>query len=90
MLNRIIRYFLENRIITVFLLLMVILGGLATSPFNWHEGLIPRDPVSVDAIPDIGDNQQIVATEWMGALTQRHPGADYLSADDLVVGHSRR
>lgn len=66
MLNRIIRYFLENRIITVFLLLMVILGGLATSPFNWHEGLIPRDPVSVDAIPDIGDNQQIVATEWMG------------------------
>jgi hypothetical protein len=27
MFNRIIRYFLENRIITVFLLLMVILGG---------------------------------------------------------------
>ena len=66
MLNKIIRYFLENRIITAFLLIAVILGGLATSPFNWHEGLIPRDPISVDAIPDIGDNQQIVATEWMG------------------------
>ena len=31
-----------------------------------HGGLLPRDPVPVDAIPDIGENQQIVATEWMG------------------------
>ena len=66
MLNKIIKYFLENRIITAFLLIGVILGGLATAPFNWHGGLIPRDPIAVDAIPDIGDNQQIVATEWMG------------------------
>jgi Cu(I)/Ag(I) efflux system membrane protein CusA/SilA len=66
MLNKIIKYFLENRIITAFLLVGVILGGLATAPFNWHGGLIPRDPIAVDAIPDIGDNQQIVATEWMG------------------------
>ena len=66
MLNRIIRYFLENRIITAFLLIAVILWGLATAPFNWHGGIIPRDPIAVDAIPDIGDNQQIVATEWMG------------------------
>ncbi len=35
-------------------------------PFNIDTGFIPRDPVPVDAIPDIGDNQQIVATEWMG------------------------
>ncbi|MEA5061891.1 MAG: efflux RND transporter permease subunit, partial [Petrimonas sp.] len=34
--------------------------------FNWPGALLPRDPVPVDAIPDIGDNQQIVATEWMG------------------------
>ena len=66
MLNRIIKYFLENRIITAFLLIAVILGGLATAPFNWNGGLLPRDPIAVDAIPDIGDNQQIVATEWMG------------------------
>ncbi len=66
MLNRLIKYFLENRIITAFLLIAVLLGGLATAPFNWHGGLIPRDPIAVDAIPDIGDNQQIVATEWMG------------------------
>jgi Cu/Ag efflux pump CusA len=66
MLTKIIRYFLENRIITAFVLVAVLLGGLATAPFNWHGGLIPRDPIAVDAIPDIGDNQQIVATEWMG------------------------
>ena len=66
MLNRIIKYFLENRIITAFLLIAVLIGGLATAPFNWHYGLLPRDPIAVDAIPDIGDNQQIVATEWMG------------------------
>jgi len=35
-------------------------------PFNWKSDIFPRDPIAVDAIPDIGDNQQIVATEWMG------------------------
>lgn len=66
MLNRIIRYFLENRVITMLLLILVVVWGISTSPFNWHGGIIPRDPVPVDAIPDIGDNQQIVATKWMG------------------------
>jgi Cu(I)/Ag(I) efflux system membrane protein CusA/SilA len=40
--------------------------GLVTMPFNLKTGFLPRDPVPVDAIPDIGENQQIVATEWMG------------------------
>jgi Cu(I)/Ag(I) efflux system membrane protein CusA/SilA len=35
-------------------------------PFNWKPDFFPRDPIAVDAIPDIGENQQIVATEWMG------------------------
>ncbi|WP_293731658.1 efflux RND transporter permease subunit [uncultured Parabacteroides sp.] len=66
MLNKIIRYFLENRVITILILVLVIVWGISTSPFNWHGGIIPRNPIPVDAIPDIGDNQQIVATEWMG------------------------
>ena len=66
MLNKIIRYFLNNRLISILLLIVVILWGLSTAPFNWHGGLLPRDPVPVDAIPDIGEKQQIVATEWMG------------------------
>ncbi len=66
MLNRIIRFFLENRMITILLFVVFILLGTVYAPFNWHTGFLPRDPVAVDAIPDIGDNQQIVATEWMG------------------------
>ncbi len=66
MLNKIIRYFLENRVITILILVLVVVWGISTSPFNWHGGIIPRNLIPVDAIPDIGDNQQIVATEWMG------------------------
>jgi len=66
MLNKIIKFFLDNKIITLLLLIVFILLGTVYAPFNWHTGLLPRDPVPVDAIPDIGDNQQIVATEWMG------------------------
>ncbi|MDO9511980.1 MAG: efflux RND transporter permease subunit [Bacteroidales bacterium] len=66
MLNKIIRFFLENRVITLLLLIVFILLGTVYAPFNWHTNLLPRNPVAVDAIPDIGDNQQIVATEWMG------------------------
>jgi Cu(I)/Ag(I) efflux system membrane protein CusA/SilA len=66
MLKRLIKYFLENRLITILLLLVFIVWGTISAPFNWHTGFLPRNPVPVDAIPDIGDNQQIVATEWMG------------------------
>jgi Cu(I)/Ag(I) efflux system membrane protein CusA/SilA len=66
MFNRLVKYFLENRLVTFILLIVFIVGGLVTAPFNWNTGILPRNPVPVDAIPDIGDNQQIVATEWMG------------------------
>ncbi|MDR0412634.1 MAG: efflux RND transporter permease subunit, partial [Dysgonamonadaceae bacterium] len=66
MFHKIIRYFLYNRTITVLLFFLVILWGISVAPFNWHRGWLPHDPVPVDAIPDIGENQQIVATEWMG------------------------
>ncbi|WP_456377017.1 efflux RND transporter permease subunit [Lutibacter sp.] len=66
MLNKIIRYFLENKLITFLLLAAFIIGGIVTAPFNWETSLIERNPVPVDAIPDIGENQQIVFTEWVG------------------------
>jgi copper/silver efflux system protein len=66
MINRIVKYFLENRLVTFILLIVFVVGGLVTAPFNWNTGFLPRNPVPVDAIPDIGDNQQIIATEWMG------------------------
>jgi Cu(I)/Ag(I) efflux system membrane protein CusA/SilA len=70
MLNKLIRYFLENKLITVLLLTLFIGWGLVTSPFGWKVGSLPSDPVPVDAIPDIGENQQIVFTEWMGRSPQ--------------------
>jgi len=70
MLNKIIRYFLENKLITFILLASFIAGGYVTAPFNWESSLIDRSPVPVDAIPDIGENQQIVFTEWMGQSPQ--------------------
>jgi len=66
MFNRIVKYFLDNRLITLIILMVILTLGIVSAPFNWKTGFIPRDPVPVDAIPDIGDNQQIVATEWMG------------------------
>ncbi len=66
MFNRLVKYFLENRLITIIFLIAFVVLGLVTMPFNLKTGLLPRDPVPVDAIPDIGENQQIVATEWMG------------------------
>ena len=46
--------------------------GLVHSPFEFKaiDKFLPKDPVSVDAIPDIGENQQIVYTEWMGRSPQ--------------------
>ncbi|HSF56321.1 MAG TPA: efflux RND transporter permease subunit, partial [Algoriphagus sp.] len=70
MLNRIVKYFLENKLVTVLFLLVIIGWGIVTAPFNWQVDFLPRDPVPVDAIPDIGENQQIVFTEWMGRSPQ--------------------
>src|SRR3989304_4785104 len=66
MLNKIIRYFLENRLVAFLLLFGFIGWGISNAPFSWKMDGVPRNPVPVDAIPDIGENQQIIATEWMG------------------------
>ncbi|MEI8272703.1 MAG: efflux RND transporter permease subunit [Paludibacter sp.] len=66
MFNKLVKYFLEHRLITFIFLIAFVVMGITYSPFNWKTGVIPRDPIPVDAIPDIGDNQQIVSTEWMG------------------------
>jgi Cu(I)/Ag(I) efflux system membrane protein CusA/SilA len=70
MINRIIKFFLEQKLVTVLILLGIVGWGLVTAPFNWNIGFLPQDPVPVDAIPDIGENQQIVFTEWMGRSPQ--------------------
>ncbi|MCW9707533.1 efflux RND transporter permease subunit [Fodinibius salsisoli] len=71
MLDKTIRFFLENKLISVLLLLLFVGWGMAVAPFNWQlDNIFPRDPVPVDAIPDLGENQQIVHTEWPGRSPQ--------------------
>jgi Cu(I)/Ag(I) efflux system membrane protein CusA/SilA len=68
--NKIIKFFLENRLVTVLVLIVLISMGIVYSPFGWKTAILPSDPVPVDAIPDIGENQQIVYTEWTGRSPQ--------------------
>jgi len=74
MLNKSIKFLIENKLVAVLLLVIFVGWGLATAPFNWSQteglSLLPRDPVAVDAIPDIGENQQIVFTKWEGQSPQ--------------------
>jgi len=55
MLNKIIRFFIENKLVTFLLLIVFIALGIINAPFNWDLGFFPRDPVPIDAIPDIGE-----------------------------------
>ena len=61
-----LRFFVDNKLIVFVLAAAVVAGGVYVSPFDWELGKLPRDRVPVDAIPDIGENQQIVFTEWPG------------------------
>ncbi|MHC4091295.1 MAG: efflux RND transporter permease subunit, partial [Planctomycetota bacterium] len=68
--DRIIRFCLENKLVVGLFVLFTLGWGLMTAPFDWDLGGLPRDPTPVDAIPDIGENQQIVFTEWAGRSPQ--------------------
>lgn len=66
MLNKTIRFFLENKLVTALFAGALIIVGLIHAPFFNDSGILPSKPVAVDAIPDIGENQQIVFTEKPG------------------------
>ena len=70
MIEKIIHFCLSNKLIVFLLLLLGIVWGVLVAPFDWSAGGLPRDPVPVDAIPDIGENQQIVFTRWAGRSPQ--------------------
>jgi len=70
MINKIVKFFLDNSLVAWLLLGVFVIWGLVVAPFNFDLKGLPRDPVSVDAIPDIGENQQIVFTKWMGRSPQ--------------------
>lgn len=70
MVNRLIKFFLHHRLVTFLLILGTVITGIVVSPFQWKIGGLPSDPIAVDALPDIGENQQIIFTEWEGRSPQ--------------------
>ncbi|MEH6537251.1 MAG: efflux RND transporter permease subunit [Psychroserpens sp.] len=70
MLNKSIKFLIENKLVAVLMLVLFIGWGIIHAPFNWETGFLPSNPVAVDAIPDIGENQQIVFTKWEGRSPQ--------------------
>jgi Cu(I)/Ag(I) efflux system membrane protein CusA/SilA len=70
MIDKLIRFFLENKLIAILLLLVLTGWGLTVAPFDWNMDFLPRDRVPVDAIPNLGENQQIIYTEWEGQSPQ--------------------
>ena len=69
-LDRTVRFFLEPRLVALLLMGAFLVWGLMVAPIDWETPGLPRDPVPVDAIPDIGENQQIIFTDWPGRSPQ--------------------
>ena len=70
MLNKAIKFLIENKLVAVLFLALFVGWGVVNAPFNWETGILPTNPVAVDAIPDIGENQQIIFTKWQGRSPQ--------------------
>jgi len=70
MLNNSIKFLIENKLVAILLLVLFVCWGIVSTPFNWNTGILPSNPVAVDAIPDIGENQQIVFSKWEGRSPQ--------------------
>lgn len=66
MLNKSIKFFLDHKIFAYLLLAVLLLWGLRSLPIITELNWVGSDPVAIDAIPDIGENQQIVFTKWQG------------------------
>ncbi len=64
--SKMIRFWMEQKLLVFIGLAALLITGLVVAPFDWNLPIIPRNPVPVDAIPDIGENQQIVFTNWTG------------------------
>lgn len=66
LIDRVIRFCLDHTLLTILGAVFLILAGIYVVPFDWQMPWFPRQPLNVDAIPDTGENQQIVFTEWPG------------------------
>ncbi len=68
--GRLIRFCLENKLVVFICAAGLIFWGVRVAPFDWNIPWLERNPIPVDAIPDIGENQQIIFSEWAGRSPQ--------------------
>jgi Cu(I)/Ag(I) efflux system membrane protein CusA/SilA len=68
--GRLLGFCIYNKLVVALGLALLVGAGIYVAPFDWELGGLRRNPVPVDAIPDIGENQQIVFTDWPGRSPQ--------------------
>jgi len=67
--GRVLGFCIYNKLVVGLITLAIVAWGVYVAPFDWEFRPVDN-PVPVDAIPDIGENQQIVFTEWPGRSPQ--------------------
>lgn len=70
LLDRIIYGCMQNQLLVALLVVFFLGWGVMVAPFDWDVPLLHRTPLAVDAIPDLGENQQIVFADWEGRSPQ--------------------
>ena len=68
--KRLIQFCLHQKLVILLSLAFFVGWGVRVAPFEWNTQHLERDPVAVDAIPDLGDNQQIIFAEFRGRSPQ--------------------
>lgn len=67
--GRFIGGLLQQKLPLLLLALTLVIAGVGVAPFAWKHS-IPLQSVAVDAIPNLGENQQIVFADWPGRSPQ--------------------
>lgn len=67
MIPRFTRFILTHKWIAYSLGLAILILGALSNPFQpWTSSLLPSAGIQLSAIPDLGENQQIISTAWPG------------------------
>lgn len=67
--GRFMALLLQQKLLVCLASVILLLVGIGVAPFGWQHQL-PLKPVAVDAIPNLGENQQIVFADWPGRSPQ--------------------
>ena len=70
MLKRSLQFLLDHKLISFLIAGLIIIGGTIVAPFHTSFNPLPGHSLSIDALPNIGENQQIIFTKWPGQSPQ--------------------